>query len=73
MATLTASIDDALTKDFESVGQLILRVKDARSQINRLSGDIYDGSEPVRGDQEIVAVSKSILGTPCDYKFGGSS
>ncbi|GMF37177.1 unnamed protein product [Phytophthora fragariaefolia] len=72
MATLIAQFDDALAKDFESVGQLILCVKEARNQINRQSREALGNVTNQYAAIEVLSLFPSqYWGNHVDYTSGG--
>ncbi|KAG6623369.1 uncharacterized protein IUM83_06223 [Phytophthora cinnamomi] len=52
MAAMIARFDEALAMDFASVGELILRVKEARNRINRQSREALDGVTMIPNQHE---------------------
>ncbi|GMF48788.1 unnamed protein product [Phytophthora fragariaefolia] len=75
MATVTAEFDDALAKDFESVGQLILHVKEARNRINHQSREAL-GNITMIPNQYVAIKVPSLFpsqywGNHVDYTSGG--
>ncbi|GMF21560.1 unnamed protein product [Phytophthora fragariaefolia] len=75
MATLIAEFDDALAKDFESVGQLILRVKAARNRINRQSREALGNVTMIPNQYAAIKVlslfPSQYWGNHVDYTSGG--
>ncbi|KAG6613416.1 uncharacterized protein IUM83_04510 [Phytophthora cinnamomi] len=75
MAAMIARFDEALAMDFASVGELILRVKEARNRINRQSREALDGVTmiPIQyAAMKVLALFPSqYWGNQVDYTNGG--
>ncbi|KAE9194328.1 hypothetical protein PF004_g20755 [Phytophthora fragariae] len=75
LATLIAEFDDALMKDFDSVGQLIHRVKEARNRINRQSREALGDVTMIPNQYAVIKVlslfPSQYWGNHVDYTLGG--
>ncbi|KAG6623875.1 uncharacterized protein IUM83_02079 [Phytophthora cinnamomi] len=75
MAAMIARFDEALAMDFASVGELILRVKEARNRINRQSREALNGVTMIPNQyaaMKVLALFPSLYwGNQVDYTNGG--